>query len=536
MSESDEKRELGGLARSIDALFSQGGSAPVAEDSEKRAPVAPEVEEEAPVTGAASGGDASLADPFESFDAHAVDVEAPDAPAQSPDSADERMSGPLPLPDTAAEPSPTVPPLPDMSDRPTPPPLPDVAAAPEVTPPALTPPPLPETADEPTSGPPALPDIAAEPAPTPPPLPELGAEVSEASESDTVPAMELDSAHPQEPAPETEAEPEAAPDELAEAVEHFLSGHPGAGAEVQSIAARLRDRLALDPLADAVERLVHASDGGDDDPALDMAAKIANPAVASRLVQRMASEEDESRRAEYVVLAERLGIVMANAFKGALTDAPDARTRRACHQGLIAMGDISRPVIEAMVEDDNRFLVQSGVAILGEIGGDGALELVTSALANTDFRVRREAIAALAKLGDDDSVQLVMASLEDPDPTVRAAAAEVAGRLGIDRALRPILSLLDDEDLEDDVKVQVHTQALRALGHLGDPGAVQAIEKRAVGSLFSKPTTEVRVAAYQALYAIGTPHARQVIEKARDDKDPVVRTTVRAFSSDQAAG
>jgi HEAT repeat protein len=125
-----------------------------------------------------------------------------------------------------------------------------------------------------------------------------------------------------------------------------------------------------------------------------------------------------------------------------------------------------------------------------------------------------------------------MASLEDPDPTVRAAAAEAAGRLGIERALRPILALLDVEDLEDDVKVPVQVQALHGLGHLGDPGAVQAIEKLAVGSLFSKPSTEVRVAAYQALHAIGTPHARALIEKARDDKDPVVRTTVRALAAE----
>jgi HEAT repeat protein len=185
-----------------------------------------------------------------------------------------------------------------------------------------------------------------------------------------------------------------------------------------------------------------------------------------------------------------------------------------------------------MIEDENRFLVRNGVAILGEMGGEGAAELVTSALANTDFRVRREAVTALAQLGGEESGQLVLASLEDPDATVRAAAAESAGKLGIDRALKPILALLDDDGVPDDEKVRVQIQALKALGHLGDPGAVQAIEKRAVGSMFSKPPTEVRVAAYNALHQIGTPHARELIEKAKSDKDPVVRTTVRGFGSE----
>ncbi len=67
---------------------------------------------------------------------------------------------------------------------------------------------------------------------------------------------------------------------------------------------------------------------------------------------------------------------------------------------------------------------------------------------------------------------------------------------------------------------------IRALGHLGDPGAVPAIEKWAVRSLFSKPPTEARIAAYGALHHIGTPHARQLLEQALEDKDPEVKAAV----------
>ena len=120
---------------------------------------------------------------------------------------------------------------------------------------------------------------------------------------------------------------------------------------------------------------------------------------------------------------------------------------------------------------------------------------------------------------------LVMASLEDSDASVRAAAAVASGELKVERALRPILFLMEDED-----DPEVVVPLLNALGSLGDPGAVQAIEKRAVASLFSKPPTEIRVAAYRALHDIGTPHARELIQKAGKDKDPVVRTTARALA------
>jgi HEAT repeat protein len=280
--------------------------------------------------------------------------------------------------------------------------------------------------------------------------------------------------------------------------------------------------MVLDPLADAVETLVHSNGDAPSTEALALAQDVVNPAVASRLVQRMGHEDDDGRRQDYVVMSQRLGTVMAKAFRGALTDSTDPRARRTFYDALIAMGDTSRPMIEAMVEDDNRFLVRNAVAILGEIGGARAVELVTSALANTDGRVRREALHSLAKLGGEESPQLVLAFLEDPDAEVRAAAAGAAGALKVERALKPILALLEGEDAPE-----VLVEVLGGLGRLGDPGAVQAIEKLAVGSLFSKPATEVRVAAYRALHAIGTPHARDLIAKAKDDKDPVVRTTAR---------
>ncbi len=175
-----------------------------------------------------------------------------------------------------------------------------------------------------------------------------------------------------------------------------------------------------------------------------------------------------------------------------------------------------------MVEDGRWFVVRNAVTILGEVGGDRAVELVTSALAHTDARVRREALLALAKVGGEDAGMLVYGMIEDPDPEVRLAAAMAAGALKVERALKPLLHLLESER-NPDVTVAV----LHALGQLGDPGATNAVEKRAVGSFFSRPPTEVRIAAYRALHKIGTPRAQSLIGDAAEDKDPGVRAVVR---------
>jgi HEAT repeat protein len=117
---------------------------------------------------------------------------------------------------------------------------------------------------------------------------------------------------------------------------------------------------------------------------------------------------------------------------------------------------------------------------------------------------------------------LVYGMLEDPDPEARLAAATAAGALKVERALKPLLRLLEDEE-----DVDVTIGVLRALGQLGDPGAVNLIEKHAVASFFSRPPTDVRIVAYRALFSIGTPHASKLVEQAVDDKNPDVQRFVR---------
>jgi len=312
------------------------------------------------------------------------------------------------------------------------------------------------------------------------------------------------------------------PDAFSLAVRAFLAGTPGAGAEVEERAAALREKLALDPLADAVEQMVREAGVPPDATLVDTARVIMDPAVASRIVQRIGHEHDEDRITEYTVLCVRLGEIMAKAFRGALTGATDAGVRRRYHDMLIAMSDTCRPIIEEMVDDENTLLVRSGVEIFGEIGGDDAAARVTTALANPDARVRREALLALGKLGDEESGALMMGFLEDPDRDVRVAAATAAAALKVGRALRPILAQLEAESDGEGV-----IPFIDALGELGDPGAVPAIEKHVKKTLFSKPSTEVRVAAYRALHRIGTPHARELVEKALEKKEPGVWLAVR---------
>jgi HEAT repeat protein len=296
----------------------------------------------------------------------------------------------------------------------------------------------------------------------------------------------------------------------------------GKGRELREQAVALRETNAFEPLAQAVERLALEAGDPPDEACIAMAQSLVSPGTASRIVAILGTTRDDARRAELMLVCRRVGHEMALAVADALSDTTDRFARRTFLDCMVAMGAGAMPVVQEMAEDSRWFVARNAVAILGETGGDRAVELITGTLAHKDPRVRREALMALAKVGGDDAGQLVYGMLEDADPDVRFAAAMAAGALKVDRALRPLLALLEDEE-DDDVTVSI----LRALGQLGDPGAVATVEKYTVTTFFSRLPSEVRIAAYRALHNIGTPHAKEVIGAAVDDKDPEVRSAVR---------
>jgi HEAT repeat protein len=279
---------------------------------------------------------------------------------------------------------------------------------------------------------------------------------------------------------------------------------------------------ATEEVADAVERLASAGVTNAEAPAL--ARELLTPGAARRLVGRLeASVRDEARRDEMVAAMGVLGPGVTHELADALAEAEDRSVRRGLMDALAAAAQERPEVLTELLADPRWFVVRNGVTVLGEVGGKPAVEHLTRALGHEHPRVRREAIMALARIGGADAEQLILGMLDDPDDGVRGAAAMALGVLGVERALRPLLARLDEESSGD-----VQEAIIRALGQLGDPGAVSALEKRADPGFFSRTPTSVRVAAYRALAAIGTPHARKVLEAGLEAREPEIRNAVRA--------
>jgi HEAT repeat protein len=192
-------------------------------------------------------------------------------------------------------------------------------------------------------------------------------------------------------------------------------------------------------------------------------------------------------------------------------------------QALVALGDIGLKQAEEMVRENNPWgVVRNGVDILGELGGERAVEHLMDTVQHHKPQVRQESLIALSHIGGDAAALLIRGRLDDSDEKVRATAVRAAATLEGERTVKLLLGRLDQEENKD-----VLVEILRGLGQLGDPMAVPAIEKRAVGGFLKRQPVEIRIAAYRALAAIRTPHARELVEAATEDKDPEVKSVAR---------
>lgn len=327
---------------------------------------------------------------------------------------------------------------------------------------------------------------------------------------------------------EVAGRPDPLPGEIRELVDRYLaasgSERAALGEAVAAAAARLGEARDHGTVADLVDVLASTSDAEEDPEPLELARRLLSTGVCSQFVARLGSTREADQRERLVGVMSGLGREMALALTDALGEARDRFQRRVFLEAILAQGDLAREMAEKMVGDPRWYVVRNGVALLGELKGEESLSPLTATLSNQDPRVRKEAVQALAKVGGEDASMLLLGMLDDTDDEVRAKACWALGILKVEGALKPLLRLLEKEG-----SGRVQADALEALGRIGDPSAVPVIEKKAAGRFFFKPSKEIRLAAYKALGAIGTPHARTLLRKAVRDSDVDVRKVALAL-------
>jgi HEAT repeat protein len=156
-------------------------------------------------------------------------------------------------------------------------------------------------------------------------------------------------------------------------------------------------------------------------------------------------------------------------------------------------------------------------------------------LADAHVTVRRGVVDALGAIGTPGAMKQLEQALEDGDRDVRIATVRVFGTQGYRQALNGITAAVTGRKLRD-ADLTEKTAFFEAYGMLvGVQGLPTLIPMLGVRGVFRrKEDPETRACAAMAIGKIGTPEARDALERAAKDKDPLVRNAVNRAMQESA--
>lgn len=311
----------------------------------------------------------------------------------------------------------------------------------------------------------------------------------------------------------------AQPDELPALVQvlGWVPGEDAEGAlvgllERQEVRAAALDALVARGGASVVDALIAQLDHEDEDvqlAAIDGLGRLGDRRAAAALAQMLGRG-----RALTVAAAGALASIGAPDVLDALFDLlrePDAAVRHAAIGALNSLGHPETPHrVASLLRGDDPRGRESAVRIAGYFGYPEYVDEVLARCDDPEEAVRRAAVEQFPHLKAEAALDRLVRSLTADQPRVRAAAA---GALADVEGAGPALTAaLRDPDL------WVRYFAARSLGAQRYEPAFEALEAAAS----SDPVAHVRIAAAEAIGAIGGPKAASALADRARDADPAI--------------
>ena len=255
--------------------------------------------------------------------------------------------------------------------------------------------------------------------------------------------------------------------------------------------------------------------------------RLSEPAIVSQLIQSL---DEAAGMATEAHVAEVLNQLRATALEPVLSWLPNLSS--APLKELLE--GVADRLAEAHTAEVMRILRDpESTALVAVIGVCGRLNLnqTVSGLGETvnhrDPAVRLASVHTLALLGTPAALTLVDKALEDPDRTVRLAAVRVVSARGYKGAQRRVEAVVLGKAVKE-MDLTEKMAFFEAYGSIAGASGLKPMSGILLprGLLRMKESSETRACAAIAIGKIRTAEARDVLQRAADDKDLVVRNAV----------
>lgn len=186
-----------------------------------------------------------------------------------------------------------------------------------------------------------------------------------------------------------------------------------------------------------------------------------------------------------------------------------------------------RDALARLFRSEDPVVAAGAVRLAGRIGAEETAGDVVAMLAHPEASVRLAAVEAAVALRASAAVDALQDVLEDEAREVRIAAARGLGSLRYRPAVETLREILQGKGLRH-ADLTEKIAFFEAYGNLGDPEGPALLDELLNGRTFlgRKEPSEIRACAALALGRIGDGDAREALQEAVDDDDPIVKSAV----------
>jgi HEAT repeat protein len=274
-------------------------------------------------------------------------------------------------------------------------------------------------------------------------------------------------------------------------------------ARLTQLSRQVQDAFSQDRVAEAIDAVAALAELEAQAP--ELRVKNMYGVIFARILTRAALEQAapfllEPRRRERAAAALRRGGDLAAELL--LTLISTAHTLGERVQYAAVLRDLPRGTdrLLALMSTRSEWQLARNIAELaGEARIEAAVPYLARFLEHDDDRLYRTALVAMAKIGTAATAEPLRNVLRSGAPELRSLVASNIGGAQA-RPLAPTLAALADSEQNADIV----REYIRALGRIGTPDAIEALERAAGRSaMFSRRNKAARAVAEEVLRSLG---------------------------------
>jgi HEAT repeat protein len=264
--------------------------------------------------------------------------------------------------------------------------------------------------------------------------------------------------------------------------------------------------------------------------------RLSEPVSVGQLVQSL---DEASGLGVDEHAAEVIGELRASALEPLVSWLPNlssAPLRKTLEEVIDRLAGNNIAEVQRLLRTADSPALAGVIAICGRLALHHAVPGLAETITHRSAPIRLAAVTTLGQLGTPGAMTLVDRAIEDQDKAVRIAAVRAAGSRGYKGALRRIEGVVLGRALKD-MDLTEKMAFFEAYGSIAGVNGLKTLSAILLerGLLKMKEPPEVRACAAMALGRIKTPEAREVLRRASEDKELVVRNAVNRALRELAA-